>query len=171
MVRGRQGRDHSGCPLHRRGPHARHCFSFLNRTLENNLAPLVIMARIRGTMFHSPYGLPVDDFDHLLIVSSKPEKTWSKRYNYEHRCQEEDVSIVADVTSVLTSTATQKTLRYSLNLISCAQIPAWKRKAKQVGAEDPRRAYTYFVEKRIVQELKKQQRSLDNSPSRSHLGQ
>ncbi len=33
-------------------------------------------------MFHSPYGLPVDVFDHLLIVSSKQEKTWSKSYNY-----------------------------------------------------------------------------------------
>ncbi len=62
------------------------------------------------------------------------------------------------------------TLRYSLNLISCAQILARKRKVEQVGAEDPRRAYTYFVdEKRIVQELKKQRRSLGNSPSRSHL--
>ncbi|KAK0224585.1 RuvB-like 2 [Armillaria nabsnona] len=107
------------------------------------------MARIRGTIFHSPYGLPVDIFDHLLIVSSKPEKTWSKRYNYE-----EDVSVIADAMSVLTSTATQTTLWYSLNLISCAQILAWKRKAKKVGAEDSRRAYTYFVdEKRIVQEL------------------
>ncbi len=60
------------------------------------------------------------------------------------------------IVSVLTSTATQTTLQYSLNLISCAQILAWKRKANQVGAEDPRRAYMYFVdEKRIVQELKK----------------
>ncbi len=80
--------------------------------------------------------------------------------------------IIADATSVLTSTATQTTLRYSFNLVSCAQRLAWKRKVKQVGAEDPWRAYTYFVdEKRIVQELKKQQRSLDNSPSHSHLGQ
>ncbi|PBL00163.1 TIP49-domain-containing protein [Armillaria gallica] len=52
-------------PLHRRGPHTRHCFSFLNRTLKNDLAHLAIMARIRGTIFHSPY-------------RSKPEKTWSK---------------------------------------------------------------------------------------------
>ncbi|KAK0224553.1 hypothetical protein EDD85DRAFT_231861 [Armillaria nabsnona] len=66
----------------------------------------------------------------------------------------------------------QTTLRYSLSLVSCTQILAWKRKAKQVGAEDPWRAYTYFGdEKRIVQELKlkKQRRSLDNSPSCSHL--
>ena len=54
------------------------CFSFLNRALENDLAPLVIMAsnrgmaRIRGTKFQSPHGLPVDLLDRVLIVSTKP---------------------------------------------------------------------------------------------------
>jgi RuvB-like protein 2 len=53
------------------------CFSFLNRALENELAPLVIMAsnrgmaRIRGTTFRSPHGLPVDLLDRVLIVSTK----------------------------------------------------------------------------------------------------
>jgi len=54
------------------------CFSFLNRALESDLAPLVIMAsnrgmaRIRGTKFRSPHGLPVDLLDRVLIVSTKP---------------------------------------------------------------------------------------------------
>jgi RuvB-like protein 2 len=54
------------------------CFSFLNRALENDLAPLVIMAsnrgmaRIRGTKFRSPHGLPMDLLDRVLIVSTKP---------------------------------------------------------------------------------------------------
>jgi RuvB-like protein 2 len=54
------------------------CFSFLNRALENELAPLVIMAsnrgmaRIRGTKFRSPHGLPVDLLDRVLIVSTRP---------------------------------------------------------------------------------------------------
>ena len=53
------------------------CFSFLNRALENELSPLVIMAsnrgmsRIRGTKFRSPHGLPVDLLDRVLIVSTK----------------------------------------------------------------------------------------------------
>ncbi len=52
------------------------CFSFLNRALESDLAPLVIMAsnrgmaRIRGTKFRSPHGLPVDLLDRVLIVST-----------------------------------------------------------------------------------------------------
>jgi RuvB-like protein 2 len=54
------------------------CFSFLNRALEDVLAPLVIMAsnrgmaRIRGTKIKSPHGLPVDLLDRVLIVSTKP---------------------------------------------------------------------------------------------------
>ena len=54
------------------------CFSFLNRALEQELSPLVIMAsnrgiaRIRGTKFQSPHGLPVDLLDRVLIVSTKP---------------------------------------------------------------------------------------------------
>ena len=54
------------------------CFSFLNRALENELSPLVIMAsnrgmsRIRGTKIKSPHGLPVDLLDRVLIVSTKP---------------------------------------------------------------------------------------------------
>ena len=57
--------------------------------------------------------------------------------------------------------AIQTTLRYALNLIACGRVVARKRKAEQVDVEDPRRAYTYFMdEKRSVQWLKEQQGSL-----------
>ena len=62
---------------------------------------------------------------------------------------------------MLTSMAMETTLRYALNLISCAQVVARKRKAGQVEVQDLRRAYTYFMdEKRSVQWLKQQQGSL-----------
>ena len=78
-----------------------------------------------------------------------------------HSCQEEDVTLASDAQQVLTQMASQTTLRYALNLISCAQVIARKRKAEQVGVEDLRRAYTYFMdEKRSVQWLKEQQGSL-----------
>jgi len=161
------------------------CFSFLNRALENELSPLVIMAsnrgmaRIRGTKFRSPHGLPVDLLDRVLIVSTKPyleediQQIIQIRYvtlppflcryllSYNDSCQEEDVTLSSDALNVLTSMAMQTTLRYGLNLISCAQIVAQKRKAEQVEVEDLRRAYTYFMdEKRSVQWLKEQQGSL-----------
>lgn len=164
------------------------CFSFLNRALEDVLAPLVIMAsnrgmaRIRGTKIQSPHGLPVDLLDRVLIVSTKPYEEQdiqqiiqirSVRYHsnstgltliyglFIPRCEEEDVTLTAEALSVLTSMAVQTTLRYALNLISCAQVLARKRKAEKVDVEDLRRAYTYFMdEKRSVQWLKEQQGSL-----------
>src|SRR5271170_1346602 len=131
------------------------CFSFLNRALENELSPLVIMAsnrgmvRIRGTKFRSPHGLPVDLLDRVLIVSTKPYQEEDIQQIIQIRyvvsssvlwhvftlidsCQEEDVTLTSDARTVLTSMAMQTTLRYALNLISCAQIVARKRKAEQV---------------------------------------
>ncbi|KAF6761361.1 TIP49-domain-containing protein [Ephemerocybe angulata] len=140
------------------------CFSFLNRALEQDLAPLVIMAsnrgmaRIRGTKFRSPHGLPVDLLDRVLIVSTRPYVDEEIRQIISIRCQEEDVQLTPEATDVLTSMALQTTLRYALNLISCAQVCAKKRKAEEVDVEDLRRAYTYFMdEKRSVQWLKEQQ--------------
>ena len=80
---------------------------------------------------------------------------------YVSRCEEEDVTLSAEALNVLTTMAMQTTLRYALNLISCAQVLARKRKAENVDVEDLRRAYTYFMdEKRSVQRLKEQQGSL-----------
>ncbi|KDR85904.1 hypothetical protein GALMADRAFT_235052 [Galerina marginata CBS 339.88] len=143
------------------------CFSFLNRALESVLAPLVIMAsnrgmaRIRGTKFRSPHGLPMDLLDRVLIVSTKPYSEEDIQQIIQIRCQEEDVQLTADAANVLTSMAMQTTLRYALNLIACGRVVARKRKAEQVDVEDLRRAYTYFMdEKRSVQWLKEQQGSL-----------
>ncbi|KAG6860683.1 RuvB-like protein 2 [Termitomyces sp. Mi166 len=143
------------------------CFSFLNRALENELSPLVIMAsnrgmaRIRGTKFRSPHGLPVDLLDRVLIVSTKPYSEEDIQQIIQIRSQEEDVTLTEEAATVLTTMAMQTTLRYSLNLISCAQVIARKRKAEHVDVEDLRRAYTYFMdEKRSVQWLKEQQGAL-----------
>ena len=54
------------------------CFSFLNRTLESETAPIVIMATnrgittIRGTNYKSPHGIPLDLLDRSLIIMTKP---------------------------------------------------------------------------------------------------
>lgn len=77
------------------------------------------------------------------------------------RCEEEDVALSPEALAVLTSMAIQTTLRYALNLISCAQVLARKRKSDVVDVEDLRRSYSYFMdEKRSVQWLKEQQGAL-----------
>ena len=56
------------------------CFSFLNRALEAETAPVVILAtnrgitKIRGTTHKSPHGMPIDLLDRLLIITTVPYK-------------------------------------------------------------------------------------------------
>ncbi|TRM66249.1 TIP49 C-terminus-domain-containing protein [Schizophyllum amplum] len=143
------------------------CFSFLNRALEQEMSPLVIMAsnrgmaRIRGTKFMSPHGLPVDLLDRVLIVSTKAYSDDEVEKIIQIRCLEEDVKMTPEASEVLVAMAASTTLRYVLNLISCAQVVARKRKAEIVDTPDVRRAYDYFMdEKRSVQWLKTQQGAL-----------
>lgn len=52
------------------------CFSYITRALEAQLAPIVIMAsnrdqaRIRGTTYTSPHGLPVHFLDRVVIIGT-----------------------------------------------------------------------------------------------------
>lgn len=54
------------------------CFSYLNRALESNIAPIVIfatnrgMTEIRGTDIRGPHGLPVDLLDRCMIIRTQP---------------------------------------------------------------------------------------------------
>ncbi|KAH6911122.1 DNA helicase [Coprinopsis sp. MPI-PUGE-AT-0042] len=109
------------------------CFSFLNRALESDLAPLVIMASQPRHVAYSE-----DEVREIIGI----------------RC-------VRGGTSSSPDDAVDCLDEYALNLISCAQIVARKRKSETVHVEDLRRAYTYFMdEKRSVQWLKEQQGSL-----------
>ncbi len=68
------------------------CFSFLNRALESEMAPVVVMAsnrgmaKIRGTKFRSPHGLPVDLLDRVLIVSTSPYEEGEVQLIIQIRC-------------------------------------------------------------------------------------
>jgi DNA helicase TIP49 (TBP-interacting protein) len=50
------------------------CFSFLNRYIESDLSPILVMAtnrgitNIRGTSLGSPHGIPLDLLDRCLII-------------------------------------------------------------------------------------------------------
>lgn len=54
------------------------CFSFLNRALEDDMAPVLIMAtnrgitRIRGTKYKAPHGIPIDLLDRMVIIATQP---------------------------------------------------------------------------------------------------
>ncbi|KAL7317816.1 RuvB-like protein 2 [Mucor circinelloides] len=137
------------------------CFSFLNRALEDDMAPVVIMAsnrgitHIRGTKYKSPHGIPVDLLDRMLIISTNPYEEKEVKEILNIRCQEEDVEMTDDAKDVLTRIGTETSLRYSIHLITAANLVARKRKAPAVEVQDIKRVYSLFLdEKRSVQYLK-----------------
>ena len=75
------------------------CFSWLNRALESEMAPVLIIAtnrgitRIRGTNYKSPHGIPIDLLDRLMIITTKPYSESEMRKILTIRCEEEDFSL------------------------------------------------------------------------------
>lgn len=110
------------------------CFSFLNRALESDMAPILIMAtnrgitRIRGTNYQSPHGIPIDLLDRLLIISTTPYEESEIRQILKIRCEEEDVEMSDEALTVLTKIGKETSLRYSIQLITTANLACKKRK-------------------------------------------
>ena len=130
----------------------------MNRALESDMAPILIMAtnrgitKIRGTSYKSPHGIPIDLLDRLLIISTNPytEKEIGNilkiRYGaledhmrlrvlyfdfvdvFDYRCEEEDVEISSKAHMLLTKIGCETSLRYAIHLITAASLVCAKRK-------------------------------------------
>jgi len=128
------------------------CFSFINRALEDHLAPIVIMAsnrghsRIRGTNYKSPHGLPLDFLDRVVIVSTHAYAKEEIQQILSIRAQEEEVDISADALALLTKIGQETGIRYASNLITTSQLIMAKRKAKQVSIQDVQRSFQLFYD-------------------------
>ncbi|KAJ8071528.1 hypothetical protein OCU04_001843 [Sclerotinia nivalis] len=128
------------------------CFSYINRALEDELAPIVIMAsnrgnsRIRGTNYKSPHGLPLDFLDRVVIVSTHPYAKEEIQQILSIRAQEEEVDVSPDALALLTKIGQETGLRYASNLITTSQLICAKRKARQIGIEDVQRSFTLFFD-------------------------
>jgi len=136
------------------------CFSYLNRALESDLAPVLVVAtnrgitRIRGTNYKSPHGIPIDLLDRLLIISTAPYTEKEVKHILKIRCEEEDVEMADDALTLLTKIGIETSLRYAIQLIIAAALVCAKRKGVEVEVEDIKRVYTLFVDvKRSTQFL------------------
>lgn len=140
------------------------CFSFLNRALESEMAPVLIMAtnrgitRIRGTTYKSPHGIPIDLLDRLVIISTSPYEEKDIKQILKIRCEEEDVDMSDDALLVLTRIGMETSLRYAIQLITTAYLVCKKRKGTEVSIPDIKRVYSLFLdETRSAQFLKEYQ--------------
>lgn len=138
------------------------CFAFLNRALESDMAPILIMAtnrgitRIRGTNYQSPHGIPIDLLDRLLIISTTPYEESEIRQILKIRCEEEDVEMSDDALTVLTKIGKETSLRYSIQLITTANLCCKKRKGAEVSIDDIKRVYKLFLDESRSSEFLKE---------------
>ena len=141
------------------------CFSWLNRALESDMAPVLVIAtnrgiaKIRGTSYKSPHGIPIDLLDRLMIISTSPYTEAETKKILVIRCEEEDVEMAADALDLLTRIAMETSLRYAIHMIIAASLCAAKRKAPEVQVDDIKRVYSLFVDvKRSTQFLMEYQK-------------
>jgi RuvB-like protein 2 len=130
------------------------CFSFINRALESELAPVVVMAtnrgitKIRGTDYMSPHGMPVDLLDRLLIIPTNNYSEKELNLILKQRCEEEDVDLEDKALTTLTKTALNTSLRYAIQMIISASLVAKKRKSQVVSVKDIKRVYSLFLDEK-----------------------
>ena len=128
------------------------CFAYINRALESPLAPIVIMAsnrgnaKIRGTPYRSPHGLPLDFLDRVVIVSTQPYGEEEIRQILAIRGQEEEVDLEPNALELLTRIGREAGLRYASQLIATASMISLKRKASRIAQEDVERSYQLFYD-------------------------
>ncbi|HDJ96621.1 MAG TPA: hypothetical protein ENG45_00935, partial [Candidatus Aenigmarchaeota archaeon] len=126
------------------------CFAFLNRAMEAELAPIIILAtnrgltKIRGTDIVSPHGLPQDFLDRILIINTHPYSSEEIRKILEIRAKSEGIELDTETLNYLTKLGTEASLRYSIQLLAPAMEIAkanGRNKIKKIDVEKARKLF------------------------------
>jgi RuvB-like protein 1 len=129
------------------------CFAFLNRALESNLAPSVILAtnrgmtEVRGTDIQAPHGVPVDLLDRCLIVRTVPYSLEEIGLIIQIRANVEGVVLREDAAvAAIVEVASRTSLRYAAQLLTPASILSEIKGSDQLTADDIKEADSLFFD-------------------------
>lgn len=128
------------------------CFAYINRALEDDLAPVVVMATnrgvttTRGTEYKSAHGMPADLLDRVIIIATSAYSAEEVKEILNIRAQEEEVDLSPEALAILGKIGEDTSLRYASNLISVSNLVAAKRKSTKVDVDDVKRAYSLFYD-------------------------
>ncbi|MEM3555591.1 MAG: RuvB-like helicase [Candidatus Micrarchaeia archaeon] len=141
-------------------------FSFLNRAIESELAPIIILAtnrgitKIRGTELESPHGIPRDMLDRMLIINTSPYSKEEVAEIIKIRCREEKVQLSNDAFEYLTKIGVEKSLRYATQLLAPASELAEKDKKETIEKKHIEVAEKLFVDvEKSIEHVKKFEKS------------
>lgn len=118
------------------------CFTYLNRSLESTLSPIVIFATnrgvcpIRGTDILSPHGIPVDLLDRMLIVRTTPYELEEMTQILAIRAATEGIEVEEAALTQLGNIGERTSLRYAVQIMTPAKIIAQTNGRTQIIGKD-----------------------------------
>lgn len=118
------------------------CFTYLNKSLESTLSPIVVFATnrgvcsIRGTDVLAPHGIPVDLLDRMLIVRTLPYNLEEMMQIVALRAEVEGIQLEESGLRSLGEVGSRTSLRYAVQMLTPARILAETCGRKVVIEED-----------------------------------
>ena len=139
-------------------------YAFLNKAMEQELSPIIIFATnrgittVRGTDIKSPFGMPLDLLDRLLVITTKKYGADEMRDIILTRARKEGIKLDNDALNYLVEIGEKASLRYAIQLLA----PAWELSGKnEVKKEHVERAYRLFADvKRSVEYLRRMEEEM-----------
>jgi RuvB-like protein 1 len=129
------------------------CFTYLNRALESDLSPIVVLATNRGFTpirgapeTSSPHGIPVDLLDRLLIVPTVPYDKEEMGQILAIRAATEQIAIQDDALQNLAARGVTTSLRYAVQLLTPAHIVAQTHGRSKVTMADVQQVDDLFLD-------------------------
>ena len=142
-------------------------FAFLNRAMEQDLAPIIIFAtnrgitEIRGTSIKAPHGVPLDLLDRMLIINTKPYSEEAIRMIIQERAKAEKIELEKDALEFLTKLGTETSLRHCIQLLAPAREIAKEAKREKISEADVKKASKLFVDtKQSVSYLRQMEKEM-----------
>ncbi|KAJ2822219.1 RuvB ATP-dependent DNA helicase pontin [Coemansia erecta] len=119
------------------------CFTYLNRALESNISPIVVLASnrglcaIRGTEDqHAPHGIPRDLLDRMLIVRTAPYTKSEIQIILDIRAKVEGLKLAPEALDYASDVGVKSSLRYAIQLLTPANVMAQISGHDEIQKED-----------------------------------
>jgi RuvB-like protein 1 (pontin 52) len=128
------------------------CFTYLNRSLESTLSPIVIFATnrgittIRGTETKSPHGIPVDLLDRMLIIPTTPYSVDEMVHICQIRAVTEGMELEDDALKALGLVGARSSLRYAVQMLTPAKLIAETQGRTKITPDDVEQVDKLFLD-------------------------
>lgn len=138
------------------------CFTYLNRSLESPIAPIVIFATnrgittIRGTEpngIKSPHGIPLDVLDRMLIVPTLPYSVQEMISICQVRARTEHLDLTEDAFRLLGAIGQKTSLRFAIQLLTPSKLVAEIQGRSRILPEDISQVDDLFLDGKASAQL------------------